>query len=174
MCKKILITGPESTGKSFLVKALAAYYDGNFVGEYAREYIADLNRDYTENDLLNIAKKQMELEEKQLEKTDGFLFCDTGLEVIDIWSQEKYKRTDGWIMQELKQSKYDLCLLCDIDLPWVYDKQREHPYDRDRLLSLYRQSFAERQVAYFIVSGIGEQRLKNAIGICNRFFNEVI
>lgn len=170
MLKKILITGPESTGKSLLANGLASYYNGNFVGEYAREYIENLNRDYRESDLLNIAKKQMELEDKLSEDTEAFLFCDTGLTVIDIWSQEKYKQTADWIKQELKQRKYDLCLLCDVDLPWVSDPQRENPYDRDRLLFLYQQSFDERQVPYFMVNGVGEQRLKNAIEICNQFF----
>ena len=172
MLKKILITGPESTGKSFLTKGLAKHYNGGFVGEYAREYIEDLKRDYLESDLLNIAKKQMELEDIQSEKNEAFLFCDTGLTVIDIWSQEKYKRTNDWIKQEILQRKYDLCLLCDIDLPWVYDRQRENPYDRDRLLFLYQQSFEEREVAYFMVDGVGELRLKNAIEIINRFFND--
>jgi len=169
MLKKILITGPESTGKSFLSKALAKHYNGRFVGEYAREYIGELNRDYNENDLLIIAKRQIALEDTAKQKADGFLFCDTGLAVIDIWSQEKYKRTDNWIKEELDKRKYDLCLLCDIDLPWEYDPQRENPDDRDRLLSLYRQSFTDRQMPYFMVKGIGKQRLINAVNIVNDF-----
>ena len=173
MLKKILITGPESTGKSQLTQALAQYYNTGYVKEYAREYIEALDRDYMESDLIIMAQKQIELEKQQMQTADGFLFCDTALTVFDIWSQEKYGKTHPWIKQEIAEIEYDLYLLCDIDLPWVEDPQRENPHDRDRLLSLYQQSFNERNIEYFMVKGIGDSRLKNAIEIIKNKFKNV-
>jgi len=173
MLKKILITGPESTGKSQLTQALARYYHSVYVKEYAREYIAALDRDYMESDLLIMAQKQIELEKQQTLEADDFLFCDTALTVYEIWSREKYGRTHPWIKQEIGRITYDLYLLCDVDLPWVEDPQRENPYDRDRLLSLYQQSFNERNIEYFMVRGKGDSRLKNAIEIIESKFKNV-
>lgn len=173
MLKKVLITGPESTGKSYLTIALAKYFKSQYVMEYAREYIGVLERDYMESDLLKMAQKQVELEEQQTQKSDEFLFCDTALTVFHIWSQEKYGQTHPWIKQQIDRIEYDLYLLCDIDLPWVEDPQRENPHDRDRLLSLYQQSFKERNIEYFMVTGIGDIRLNNAIEIIKRKFKDV-
>jgi len=173
MFKKILITGPESTGKSQLTQALAKHYNCGYVMEYARDYIGALDRDYMESDLLVMAQKQIELEKQQMQMADGFLFCDTALTVFDIWSQEKYGKTHPWIKQEIAEIEYDLYLLCDIDLPWVEDPQRENPHDRDRLLSLYQQSFKEREIEYFMVRGTGASRLKNAIEIIKNKFKNV-
>ena len=63
---RIAITGPESTGKTNLAEALALHYNTVWVPEYAREYIANLNRKYTLNDILTIAKRQV-ISEKHYE-----------------------------------------------------------------------------------------------------------
>ena len=163
MIKKIAIIGPESTGKSILAQDLAAYFNTIFVSEFARQYIESLDRPYVEEDLLLMAKEQVLLEEEQTLRANKYLFCDTELTVIDIWSQEKYGKTHPWIMTELHKRSYDLYLLLDIDLEWVYDSQRENPDDRDRLLNLYRESLTKRGLKYHLVQGRGDARIENAI-----------
>ena len=54
--KKIVIIGPESTGKSTLCSQLAEYYKTPCVPEYAREYLFTNGRKYTYENLLDIAK----------------------------------------------------------------------------------------------------------------------
>ena len=95
--KKIVLIGPESTGKTTLAKALAKHYDCNYVPEYARQYINDLNRPYQKEDIVTIAKKQIELEETK-EKKEPFLFLDTDLIVCKIWSKFKYGECHPWIL----------------------------------------------------------------------------
>ncbi|MDQ3016868.1 MAG: ATP-binding protein [Bacteroidota bacterium] len=56
----ITIVGAESSGKTTLGKDLAQKLDGIFVPEYAREYLKNLNRPYTAEDLLTIARVQWE------------------------------------------------------------------------------------------------------------------
>jgi len=172
MLYKIAITGPESTGKSTLAKALAKYFNGNVVDEYAREYIDQLGRPYKEGDLLEIAKGQIEKEDEVTKKADGYLFCDTELTVIDIWSQEKFGRTHSWITEQLLKRAYHLYLLCDIDLKWQEDPQREDPYDREHLLNLYRNSLDNRNIKYDMISGQGEERINNAVQIIEDLFEE--
>jgi len=170
MLYRIAITGPESTGKSILAKALAKHFNGNVVDEYAREYIDQLGRPYKEGDLLEIAKGQIEKEDEVAKKADGYLFCDTELTVIDIWGQEKFGRSHTWINEQLEKRAYDLYLLCDIDLEWKPDPQRENPYDRVHLLDLYRQSLKERSIKYKLISGQGNERIRNAIKYISEHF----
>ena len=166
---KILITGPESTGKSSLVEALSKHFQAFFVAEYAREYIDRLDRDYQEEDLLEIAKGQMEKEDEAFLKEGQILFVDTDLTVIDIWSQEKYGRTHPWILEQMLKRAYDLYLILDVDLKWTYDPQRENPEDRGRLLKIYQDSFDNRSIKYHMIRGVGEERVQNAVKIIEGF-----
>ena len=61
--KKIVVIGPESTGKSFLCEQLARHYNTVWVKEYAREYLLKNGTDYTFEALLDIAKGQVAEEE---------------------------------------------------------------------------------------------------------------
>ncbi|MCX6245428.1 MAG: ATP-binding protein [Bacteroidetes bacterium] len=167
---RIAITGPESTGKSMLTEELADHYHTVWVPEYAREYIDRLDRPYNQDDILEIAKGQIRNENLFAGKANRILFCDTELIVTKIWSEVKYGICDPWILEGIGKNKYDLFLLCNTDLPWEADPQREHPHMREKLFELYRKELADRGFPYDIVSGIGPDRLKNAI----RFVEKVI
>lgn len=125
--KKVVIIGPESTGKSTLSQALAQHYNEPWVEEYARGYIERLDREYCYEDLLEMARGQMKMEDAKAREANELLFCDTDLHVIQVWSEHKFRQTDPWIMEEIQRRDYDLYLLMDIDIPWQEDPQREHP-----------------------------------------------
>ncbi|UTW67181.1 ATP-binding protein [bacterium SCSIO 12643] len=162
---KILITGPESSGKSFLAKALAEYYDGGIVEEYARIYLSNKS-DYYKDDLLNIAKGQFKLEKEVYQGQLGYVFSDTGVEVIKIWSQEKYNEVDPEIRSLEKRQIYDLILLCKPNIPWVYDELRENKTDRDRLFELYKNDLKDKKNVLEINETL-EKRLDQAIQFIN-------
>lgn len=170
MLKRIAITGPESTGKSSLCKQLAKHFNDQWVPEVAREYIAKLDRPYQQEDILQIAIKQKAAENEAEKQANQFLFCDTELIVCKIWSEHKYKACNPWIVNQIKMSNYDLYLLCDIDLPWEPDPQREHPDLREYFFKKYIQELSMHQFNYKIVNGKGKERLNNAI----KFINESI
>lgn len=156
--KKIVIIGPESTGKTTLTKSLAKHYNCPFVTEYAREYIDNLNRPYVEDDILKIAKKQIELEDK---KHGKYLFLDTNLIVCKVWSQYKYGRCHPWIIEQIKKREYHHYLLCDIDLKWEKDHQRENPNNREELFEIYKNELSKSESSFTIISG--ENRIQQAI-----------
>ena len=161
--KKIAITGPESTGKSFLSKQLAAYFQTIWVPEFAREYLKELDRPYEENDILIIAKGQLEKENSLLIEAKDYIFCDTEAIVTKIWSEVKYGRCHPWIEKQISIHPYDLYLLCNIDLPWENDPLREHPDKREFLFKLYVKELNKHHLPYTVVSGTGNSRLHNAI-----------
>jgi nicotinamide riboside kinase len=66
--KKIVVIGPESTGKSTLCEQLAQHYHTAWCPEFAREYLLKHGTNYTYDDLLVIAKGQVALEEKTLSR----------------------------------------------------------------------------------------------------------
>jgi len=169
--KKIVIIGPESTGKTTLTKQLAAHYDCPMVEEYARAYIDRLNRPYCEQDLLEIARGQVKSEDRFREVEAPYLFCDTDLRVIKIWSSLKYQQVHPWILDQIARRQYDAYLLTDIDLPWQPDPQREHPLDRLRLFEIYRAELASSGVLFTIISGTGSQRLEKAVNSVSAWSN---
>ncbi|MFN3556745.1 MAG: AAA family ATPase [Bacteroidales bacterium] len=162
---RIAITGPESTGKSMLCQQLAAQLGQVWVPEYARDYIDGLNRDYNQQDILAIAKGQLALEEESARLSPRILFCDTDLLVTKIWSLHKYGNCDPWILEQIQLHRYDFYLLCNVDLPWEYDKQREHPHLREFFFEWYQRELQQYGFAHGIVSGHGDQRLQRALNL---------
>ena len=169
MIRKIAITGPESTGKSMLAEQLAGSYHTVWVPEYAREYLGELRRPYMEQDILLIAQGQLRQEQMLIEKSKGYLFCDTEMLVTKIWSEVKYQRCDPWIINAARNHRYDLYLLCDIDLPWEYDPLREHPGQRRFLFDLYYNELRKGNYPFAVVRGTGPARLENALAIIDGF-----
>ena len=167
MIKKIVILGPESTGKSDLSIELASIYKTLYVPELAREYLQNLGRNYNEDDLLRIAQLQIETEDQYAKAADKVLICDTNLTVIKIWSLVKYGRCDNWILEQDQLRHYDFTLLTNIDLPWVDDPLREHPDPamRNHLMNLYLSEIKSKNTPFDVVSGFGEDRIQNAFKI---------
>jgi NadR type nicotinamide-nucleotide adenylyltransferase len=167
MMQKIAIVGPESTGKSDLSFELAGIFKTFYVPEVARKYLQNLSRSYVEDDLLKIAKLQIEAEDEYEKSADKILICDTNLTVIKIWSMVKYGRCDSWIIEQDQQRHYDFTLLMNVDLPWVDDPLREHPNPsmRNHLMNLYLNEIKLKKTPFDVVSGSGEGRIHCALQI---------
>jgi NadR type nicotinamide-nucleotide adenylyltransferase len=163
LTRRVAITGPESTGKSELSKNLANIFETTWVSEYAREYLNQIDRHYTKEDILAIARGQLHNEEEIAQKASKILFCDTDMIVLKIWSEFKYGTCNNWIKNKVVSHRYDLYLLCDIDLEWVDDPLREHPGEREELFNLYIRELETISAPYRIISGKGSNRVNNAM-----------
>lgn len=161
MLRKIVILGPESTGKSTLCEQLAQHYQTTWCPEFAREFLLTNGTDYTFEDLSTIAKGQMALEKSYAEQLEAqwkqlydptaangkrwvnvtsmrsqeyppLLFVDTDMYVMKVWCEYVFEQCHSFILDEIAQRKYDLYLLCKPDLPWVQDELREYPAEKPR------------------------------------------
>ena len=126
-----------------------------------------LARPYVEADLLSIAKLQLRTEDDRAMHTAGkpqkAIVCDTDLITIRIWGEEKYGRSDPWVIEQIKDRPYDLWLLCRPDIPWEFDPQRENPHDRDRLFVVHEALLKSLGKPYAIVEGDPDERRRKAV-----------
>jgi nicotinamide riboside kinase len=201
MLKKIVAIGPESTGKSSLCKQLAGHYDTLWCPEYAREYLTVHGMNYTYDDLLTIAKGQIKLEGKYESRVrssesgvesltthasrltadhssfithHSLLFIDTDMYVMKVWCEFVFGKCHQFILNQIGKRRYDLYLLCDIDLPWVQDELREYPNDgpRQELYKIYKDIMQNQSIPWTEINGNYEQRLQKAIDAVDNMFKK--
>lgn len=187
--KKIVIIGPESTGKSTLCEQLAEHYQTIWCPEYAREYLLKNGTDYKFDDLAIIAKGQLALEDKcedevsqklkvknqkHTEEDSKLLFIDTDMYVMKVWCEFVFGKCHSFIEDEIKKRRYDLYLLCNIDLPWTKDELREYPDEKPRkeLYIIYRNLLEQQSTPYAIISGSNGERLNAAIKAVDNIVKE--
>lgn len=173
--KKVVIIGPESTGKSTLTQQLATNYKTAWCPEFAREYLLQNGSDYSFDDLLNIARGQLVLEDSLLEKAKNNLyFIDTDMYVMKVWCEVAFNNCHTWILKQIALRKYDLILLCDTDLPWVKDELREYPdlHTRQRLFKMYKDLLINQRTNWAVISGSYAERLQMALSVIKTVFGK--
>ena len=163
----IVVTGPESSGKTTLATQLSAHWKCPCVAEVARSYLKD-KISYQQSDLLEMAKQQHDNESAILSKRPGRIVCDTDLLVIMIWSEVKYGGCDPWIYDAFEKclsehSASRSYYLCDSDIPWQADPIRENPNNRNELFKLYLQKLKKYELSYTIVKGDPKQRFEQVV-----------
>jgi NadR type nicotinamide-nucleotide adenylyltransferase len=170
--KKIVIIGAESTGKTVLCEQLAKHYNTVYVPEYARTYFNehDINN-YDTSDLEIIAKNQLDLEKELSKKATNYLFCDTSLITVKIWSTHKFNKVPAFITQSIKPTDYDLYLVSNNDVEWIEDPQRRNEGLRDHLFKWNIHELQKLSVDYQIITGTGEERLNSTIALIDSTFN---
>jgi len=169
--RKIVITGPESTGKTALAQQLAHHFNTIWIPEYAREYVENLGNLYVYEDLIKITNIQINKLREVTEKPNQFIFLDTDLIIMKVWFQEAFQNYPEWLHDSIKQRNIDLYLLCTTDISWMYDPVRENKGDnRERLFKIYKQELEAYGFSYRIITGKNTNRLQNAIKIMDVFF----
>lgn len=177
MLKKIVVIGPESTGKSTLCQQLAQHYETVWCPEFAREYLLTNGTNYEFDDLLTIAKGQLALEDEYTARLEQQsepllengghipLFIDTDMYVMKVWCEFVFNKCHHLVLDEITKRQYDLYLLCNIDLLWVKDELREYPdlHTRKKLYYIYKDIMINQSIPWVDISGNYEERLQKAI-----------
>ena len=167
-CIKVVLYGPESSGKTTITKKLSEHYNCLWVKEYARDFLQkkwDNEKKICElQDIIPIAKGQMELENRLVKKSSKIIICDTDLLETMVYSETYF---DGYCDANLKNyainNTYSLYLLTNIDIPWVKDDLRDRPKKREEMFEAFEKALIKNKKPYVLISGNLEQRIKTAI-----------
>ncbi len=163
---KIVLFGPESTGKSTLARALSEKYKTAFAPEFARNYLQkkwDAEHKTCEpEDLKIIVEGQINSENEAIQKAKDVVFFDTNPLQTEVYSLAYYGYVEDWLKQINNERHYDFYFLTNIDVPWEKDDLRDKPNEREKMLNLFKQALDKRKIPYVILSGNHEKRLQTA------------
>ena len=166
-CLRIVLYGPESSGKTTLAKALAKQFQTTWVPEFARNYLQEKWDQKKEvcslEDLIIIAKGQINQENNLIEDANKFLFCDTNVLITKAWSETHF---NGYCAPEIQYwvdtFKYDHYFLTDIDVPWQADDLRDRPNSRKQMLNYFENLLKNKKASYTLLKGNLNLRLEKA------------
>ena len=155
---RLVLTGPESTGKSALTVHLAQHLGLPHALEYARDYLEQHGADYTYDVLLEMSRGHLAHQARCVPPAAPVGVFDTDLTNYKIWSEVAYGRCHEEILAALERETSHVYLLCYPDLPWEPDPLREHPHDRMKLFELHRRELERLGRRYEIIRGVGPAR----------------
>ncbi len=174
---KVVLFGPESTGKTTLSRQLARYYNTVWTPEFAREYLQNKwnneRKICEQKDIIPIAEGQIQLENQLAKKADKLLICDTDLLETKVYSEEYY---GGFVDPKLDQAaiknSYDIYFLTYIDTPWEEDDLRDRPEQRLEMFQAFEKALQKYNRPYVLLKGDKETRLKKAVAIIDKLIAE--
>lgn len=161
--KRIIFTGPESTGKSTLAIQLAHHFSANYQAEYAREFLMQRNGVYEFEDLDCISAEQ----EKRWNsfETGNLQICDTDYLVLKIWSSYKFGKVSPFIAQGFANQQCAHYFLCYPDIPWEPDPLRVNEHERHELFQMYLAELEATNCSFTIIKGTFEERVEQCVSI---------
>jgi|TARA_B100000768_G_C11067560_1_gene285143 NadR type nicotinamide-nucleotide adenylyltransferase len=167
-CIKVVLFGPESSGKTTLSRELSKYYNTLWVEEFARKYLQkkwDNEKKICElSDIIPIAEGQIKLENEFSIKSSNLLFCDTDILETKIYSEIYFNGFCDPVLEKYAiENKYNLYILTDIDTPWIKDDLRDRPNNRKEMFLAFKESLIKYNRPYIQVSGDLKTRMKIAI-----------
>lgn len=167
MTRRVVITGPESSGKSTLAQALARQLSTVVVPEFARTYLQYLHRPYTIDDLAVIHRGQLSWEAWYAQRAQKWLICDTDWTVMQIWKEHFAPQSNLYF----ERQPWHHAFLCRPDIPWEPDPLREHPHQREALFDEYLQLLESTGWPFTVISGDDlAQRLQKVLPVLQNNF----
>lgn len=165
--KRVVVFGPESTGKTTLSERLASHFQTLAVPEFARTFITRKDEAGSEtrdplvgglhlSDMDEIAKGQQALVNALEPLSGAVLICDTDQKATALWSQALFGEVSPEVVREAESAVADLYLLCDVDVPWVDDPVRFLPEERASFFDACEAALADERVV--VIRGDWETR----------------
>lgn len=160
---RLVLTGPESTGKSTLTTWLAGALGLPHADEYARIHLERHGAAYDYPLLLELSRLHVAHQAARIPANAPAGILDTDLLNYQIWCEVVYGKCHPEILSAIEQESHHRYLLCYPDLPWEPDPLREHPDARDMLFDRHWDAITRHGRPYRIVRGSGTAREQAAL-----------
>lgn len=173
--KALVLTGPESSGKSWLAAEIQRSFGGILVSEYVRRFIEEQQRDTCYDDIPAIARGQLDSEDAARAVAPELLILDTHLLSNMLWSQTLFGACPAWLEPALLARRYDLHLLLDpTGVDWTSDGQRCQPEFASRLAFFHdtERWLAHHRQVYQVLGGDWAQRRQQAFVAVERLLGQ--
>ena len=167
MPTKIVLFGPECTGKSTLAVALASHYQAPMVPEFLRTYSQDKwdrqSKAVTESDIEPLIMGQLTQERDALDQANQFDLCDTDILQLAVYFDYYYEAKWPTTLKSLcQQDSGTFYFLTAPDVPWVADDLRDRPLEREALFHIFEQALKIRDLTYMVLRGDEKARFAAA------------
>ncbi len=163
LCKRLVLAGPESSGKTTLSMGLAEALGTVWVPEYGRMYCEGrgLEREWDASEFFHIASMQTQMIEAMARHSDHcVLVSDTDALVTRVW-QRRYLPDSDLLKPETSADHYFVCE----PVEWEQDGTRESQQFREGMLDDTVQQIEASKTPYTMLSGSHEQRLQKALQV---------
>ncbi len=166
--KRIILSGAESSGKSYLTQHLGEVFKLPYVLEYARDFLEENGPEYDLEQLKKMSRLHLSYQQEKIPTSTPWGIFDTDLINYKIWAEEVFGCCPAEISTGIEQESSHLYLLCTPDLPWEPDPLRENPDDLQRIYQRHLDEIVRLERPYEVVEGLGQIRTANAEAALHR------
>jgi NadR type nicotinamide-nucleotide adenylyltransferase len=170
---RVVLTGPECSGKTTLAAALADAFGAPWVPEAARRYAESASGPLSARTVEPIARLAMELQDAALRASPRLLFLDTDLVSTVVYARHYYGSCPAWIEAQARFRLADLYLLGAPDLPWTPDGVRDRPMLREELFASFASALEEIGGRVEVLRGSGSRRTRDAVRAVEALLTEL-
>jgi HTH-type transcriptional regulator, transcriptional repressor of NAD biosynthesis genes len=170
-CRRVVLVGAESTGKTTLAADLARSLETNWISEFGRELseqkiAAGTGDTWTSAEFVTIAATQCERENQAAELANRILICDTDAFATTIW-HERYMGFRSPEVEAIARNhpRPALYFLTDVTTPFVQDGTRDGEAIREWMHRRFVEELTATQRPYVILRGPREERLTQALSV---------
>ena len=168
---KILVCGPECSGKTSLSEKIAQHYNIEMLPEHAVSYLERHGSDYSVDDIQKIAAEHFALYESLKSRESSFVM-DSFLINLLIWAEYRFDADLVELRTWLEEVEFDLVFLMKPDLVWENAPFRENASDRDHLFDRYIGELNQLNWPYHIIEGKGDERWVSPKTIIDQFLED--
>lgn len=156
-CERIALIGAESTGKTQTSKRLAQQRGWPWVEEFGRQHWHDRGGVLTSDDLLTIARAQVEHENRAVQVAlatgRSGIICDTTPLTTLIYHQLMFAFPPPPELVALAERPYHQLWLCANDFPMVQDGTRSPESFRNQQQARHYEELSARRLPYRVLRG---------------------